>query len=59
MELPSSIKRVIQATPIPLVTRSEDKLAWKLSPKGEFDMKTTYLLTLESNIEAPFKGKWI
>ena len=59
MELPSSIKRVIQATPIPLVAKSEDKLAWKLSPKGEFDMKTTYLLTLESDIEAPFKGKLI
>ena len=59
IELPSCIKRVIQATPIPLVARSEDKLAWKLSPKGEFDMKTTYLLTLESDIEAPFKGKWI
>ena len=30
MELPSDIKMVIQATPIPLATRIEDKLAWKL-----------------------------
>ena len=59
MELLNNIKRVIQATPIPLVTRSEDKLAWKLSPKGEFDMKSAYLLMLEPDIEAPFKGKWI
>ena len=31
MELPSDIKMVIQATPIPLAARIEDKLAWKLS----------------------------
>ena len=31
MELSSDIKMVIQATPIPLAARIEDKLAWKLS----------------------------
>lgn len=59
MELPCSIKRIIQATPIPLVARSEDKLARKLSPKGEFDMKTTYILTLEFDFEVPLREKWI
>lgn len=59
MELPSNIKRVIQATPIPLAAISEDKLAWKLFPNGDFDLKTAYLLALEPEMEAPFRGKWI
>ena len=52
-------KYTVVATPIHLVARSEDKLAWKLYPKGEFDMKSMYLLMLDPYIEAPFKAKWI
>lgn len=59
MELPTNIKRVIQATPIPLAARTEDKLAWKLSSKGDFDLKSAYLLTLEPDLEVPLRGKWI
>ena len=59
MEMPSNITRVIQATPIPLATRIEDKMAWKLSPKGDFDLKSAYLMVLEPIVEAPFWGKWI
>jgi len=59
MEMPSNITRVIQATPTPLATRIEDKLAWKLSPKGDFDMKSAYLMALKPMVEAPFRGKWI
>ena len=59
MEMPSNITRVIQATPIPLATRTKDKMAWKLSPKGDFDLKSAYLMVLEPIVEAPFWGKWI
>lgn len=59
LELPTNIKRVIQATPIPLAARTEDKLAWKLSSKGDFDLKSAYLLTLEPDLEVPLRGKWI
>ena len=59
MEMPSNITRVIQATPIPLATRIEDKMAWKLSPKGDFDLKSAYLMVLEPIVEAPSRGKWI
>ena len=52
-------KYTVVATPIHLVARSEDKLAWKLYLKGKFDMKSTYLLMLDPYIEAPFKAKWI
>ena len=45
MELPKNIQREILATPIPLAARAEDKLAWKLSAKGDFDLKLAYSLT--------------
>jgi len=56
VEFPNDIKRAIQATPIPLAARTEDKLAWKLSSKGEFDLKTAYSLTLP-NLDVPFGGR--
>ncbi|KAK4578315.1 hypothetical protein RGQ29_028437 [Quercus rubra] len=59
MELPKNIQREILATPIPLAARAEDKLAWKLSAKGDFDLKSAYSLTLSPSSEVPFKGKWI
>ena len=59
MDFTSSIKRVIQAIPIPLAARAKDKLAWKPSPKREFDLKLAYLLSLELGMETSFKGKWI
>ena len=57
--MPINIKRVIQATPIPLAAKTEDRLAWKLSTKGEFDLKSVYSLTLVPDLKVPFKGKWI
>ena len=59
MVLPYEIIDELKATPIPLITRVEDKLAWKFSPKGGFDLKSAYLLTIDSRGDAPFKGNWI
>ena len=59
MELPKNIQREILATPIPLAARAEDKLAWKFSSKGDFDLKSAYSLTLPPSLEVPFRGKWI
>ena len=59
MVLPYEIIDELKATPIPLITRVEDKLAWKFSPRGGFDLKSAYLLTIDSRGDAPFKGNWI
>ena len=42
--LPSKIKDEIQATSIPIAARNNDKLAWKYSPKGSFDIGSAYLI---------------
>lgn len=57
MDLPIDIIRELQATPIPITARIEDRLAWKFSSQGDFDLKSAYLLTLEPTVEVPFKGK--
>ena len=59
MALPSEIISELKATPIPLTTRMNDRLAWKYSPRGEFDLKNAYLLTTDSRGDAPFMGNWI
>lgn len=53
------ISEELKATPIPITTRMEDRLALKYSPRGVFDLKSAYLLTIESRWDAPFKGNWI
>ena len=56
---PSDLKKAIQAVPIPLVSRTSDKMAWKYSPKGGFDMRSAYLLTDSRLRDEAFSGKWI
>lgn len=53
------VNRDIKATPIPLAARLEDRLVWKYSSKGDFDLKSAYMLATDSMRDAPFKGKWI
>ena len=59
MDLPIDIIRELQATSIPITARVEDRLAWKFSTQGEFDLKSAYLLTLEPTVEVPFRRKWV
>ena len=60
-DLPSEVKADIQAIPTPLVTRCSDNLAWKFSSKGDFDIRSAYLLTINSsgNDSDSFSGSWI
>ena len=59
MGLPDEVIRELIATPIPVSARVEDRLVWKYSPKGAFDLKSAYLLATESVQDIPFKGSWI
>ena len=56
MELLDEVIRELKAIPIPLSDRVEDRLVWKCSPKGVFDLKSAYLLATEPVREIPFKG---
>ena len=57
--MPIEIKVDIQAMPVPIVARSNDKLAWKFSTKGEFDLKSAYLLASKLMEAESFPGSWI
>ena len=59
MIFPDEILRDIMATPIPFSARFEDKLAWKYSAKGDFELKSAYGLATDSLRDAPFNGTWI
>lgn len=58
-ELPSEVKDDIQAIPIPSVARCGDKLAWKFSLKGDFDMRSAYLLAINTSDNDSFSGSRI
>lgn len=58
-ELPAEIKAVIQAVPTPTFTRSGDKIAWKMSPKGDFDARSAYLLASDQQDSNSFDVIWI
>ena len=44
---------------IPVVDRSSDKLAWKFSLRGDFDMRSAYRLVINSLGNESFSGSWI
>ena len=58
-EIPSEINADIQAVPLPVVSRSSDKLAWKFYAKGSFDMKSAYFLATDQMETNSFSGSWI
>ena len=57
-ELPPKVKVDIQVIPIPIVTRCNDKMAWKFSPRGDFDIKSAYRLAVNSLGIESFSGSW-
>ena len=58
-EIPSEINADIQAVPLPVVSRSSDKLTWKFYAKGSFDMKSAYFLATDQMETNSFSGSWI
>ena len=59
MIFPEEVFNNIKATPIPFSANLKDRLAWKYSAKGDFEMKSAYGLATNSLRDAPFNGKWI
>ncbi|XP_075652482.1 uncharacterized protein LOC142622815 [Castanea sativa] len=57
--VPPEIKEVIQVVPTPIVVRNGDKMAWKHSAKGGFDMKSAYLLATNPGNIGNSSGIWI
>ena len=45
---PPEVKAEIQVVPIPREARCSDKLAWKFSSKVDFDMRSAYILAIDS-----------
>ena len=59
IELPKEVRKELQATPISYIRRNEDKLAWKPSPIGSFDLKRAYLLAIDPLPDQGFQGRCI
>ena len=59
IEIPENIRREVQAIPFSCVARNKDRIAWKPSPKGSFDLRSAYLLASEPLPDSAFHGKWI
>ena len=58
-DLPIEVRRLIQATPVTLLSRGVDKLAWSGSPKGTFDLKSAYRIAMGAERIEPFSAHWI
>lgn len=50
---------MIQATPIAVVPRGVDKLAWADSPKGTFDLSSSYRIVVGMENNCLFPVRWI
>ena len=64
-ELPSKVKSIIQATPILVTSKGQDKLAWSGNlarsgnPKGIFDLKSAYSIVIKEDSAPPLNYGWI
>ena len=57
--IPQDIKMEIQATPYALAASSKDRLMWKDSQSGNFDMKSAYNMAVGVDRLPNFNGGWI
>ena len=55
--LPTNVKDLILATPVPFTNRGADRLVWAGSARGGFDVKSAYMLAVESNKTPPLAGR--
>ena len=56
MNISEEVFNDIKAIPIPFSARLEDRLAWKYSAKGDFELKSAYGLATDSLRDASFNG---
>ena len=55
--IPSEVKLMIQAIPIPFTGRGSDSLAWRYNPRGIFDLRSAYKLVNGSAQDFSFSAK--
>ena len=58
-KLPFKVKSIIQATPIPITNRGQDRLAWSGNSRGTFDFKSAYFIATADEVVPPFSSGWI
>ena len=58
-ELPMDVKLMIQATPIAMTGRGEDRLVWMENPRGVFDLKSAYSIVGNFDPSPSFAAGWI
>ena len=58
-DLPSNLKSLIQAIPISAVSRGSDKLAWAGNPRGSFDLKSAYSISIDDDNSPRIKLGWV
>lgn len=60
MEIPDRIVQKIKATPFSLTARGEDRLAWKASNNGDFELKSAYQIATNGDVICTlFPGQWV
>lgn len=57
--LPTDVKDLILATPVPFTNRGANRLVWAGSARGGFDIKSAYMLAVDSNKIPPLPMGWI
>ncbi|XP_050242423.1 uncharacterized protein LOC126691393 [Quercus robur] len=58
-DLPAKVKAIIQAIPIPIASRGQDRLAWAGNPRGTFDLRSAYSIAT-ADVDTPlFSSGWI
>ena len=58
-ELPYDLKSLIQAVPFSTMSRGSDKLAWAGNPRGSFDLKSAYSMSLVDENNPRLKLGWV
>ena len=58
-DLPLEIKLMIQATPISLTSRGNDRIAWIGNLRGIFDLKSAYSIAMGTDFTLPVNASWI
>ena len=58
-DLPSELKSLIQAILVSVVSRGSDKLAWAGNPRGSFDLKSAYTISIGDDNSPRIKLGWV
>ena len=58
-ELPYFLKSLVQAVPFATMSRGSDKLAWAGNPRGSFDLKSAYSMSLGDENNPRLKLGWV